>query len=43
MTKRERQQLKAAFQSLLFTLGEILFALVFFPLLYLITVLVFAL
>ena len=43
MTKRERQQLHAAFRSLLFTLGEILFCLVFFPLAYLIIVLAFAL
>lgn len=43
MTKRERQQLRSAFQSLLFTLGEIIFALIFFPLIYLITVLIFAL
>lgn len=43
MTKRERQQLRQAFRSLVFLIGEILFALVFFPLIYLITVLVFAL
>lgn len=43
MTKRERQQIRQAFRSLLFTLGEILFALVFFPLLYIIICLAFAL
>lgn len=43
MTSRERQQLRSAFRSLIFTLGEILFALIFFPLIYIITVLVFAL
>ena len=43
MTKRERQQLRAAFRSLLFLIGEILFALIFFPLAYLLFVLVFAL
>ena len=43
MTSRERQQLKAAFRSLLFTLGEILFCLVFFPLAYVLICLAFAL
>ena len=43
MTKREKAQLRAAFRSLLFTIGEILFGLIFFPLLYLLFVLAFAL
>ena len=43
MTSRERQQIRAAFRGLLFLMGEILFCLVFFPLAYLLFVLVFAL
>jgi hypothetical protein len=43
MTKREKAAMREAFQSLLFTLGEIIFALVFFPLAYLLFVFAFAL
>lgn len=43
MTKREKAQIKAAFRSLIFLIGEILFALIFFPLLYIIICLAFAL
>lgn len=43
MTKRERQQLRQAFRSLLFLMGEIIFALIFLPLAYLLFVLAFTL
>lgn len=43
MTSRERQEIQAAFRSLLLTIGKIIFGLIFIPILYLITVLIFAL